>query len=66
MYCAIIACLVIQLQTGRKPDKATVAMMGWFFLGLASEQDVIDYLNQPDNKGVKLRAKEELWKKLGY
>lgn len=66
VYCAIIACLVIQLQTGRKPDKATVAMMGWFFLGLASEQDVIDHLNQPDNRGVKLRAKEELWKKLGY
>lgn len=66
VYCAIIACLVIQLQTGRKPDKATAAMMGWFFLGLASEQDVVDHLNRPDNKGVKLRAKEELWKKLGY
>jgi hypothetical protein len=66
VYCAIIACLVIQLQTGRKPDKATAAMMGWFFLGLASEQDVIDHLNRPDNKGVKLRAKEALWKKLGY
>lgn len=66
VYCAIIACLVIQLQTGRKPDKYTVAMMGWFFLGLADEQDVIDHLNKPDNKGVKLRAKEELWKKLGF
>ena len=58
--------MLIQLQTGRKPDKRTVEMMGWFFLGVASEQDVIDYLNQPDNTGVKLRAKEELWKKLGY
>jgi hypothetical protein len=66
VYCAIIACLVIQLQTGKKPNKMMVAMMGWFFVGLASEQDVIDHLNQPDNKGVKLRAKEELWKKLGY
>ena len=66
VYCAIIACLVIQLQTGKKPDKRMVEMMGWFFLGLASEQDVIDHLNAPDNKGVKLRAKAELWKKLGY
>ena len=66
VYCAVIACLMIQLQTGRKPDKRTAEMMGWFFLGLASEQDVIDHLNQPDNKGVKLRAKEALWKKLGY
>lgn len=66
VYCAIIACLIIQLQTGKKPDKRMVEMMGWFFLGLASEQDVIDHLNQPDNKGVKLKAKAELWKKLGY
>jgi len=66
VYCAVIACLMIQLQTGRKPDKRTAEMMGWFFLGLAGEQDVIDHLNRPDNTGVKLRAKEALWKKLGY
>jgi Transposase DDE domain len=66
VYCAVIACLLIQLQTGRKPDKRTAEMMGWFFLGLASEQDVIDHLNRPDNKGVKLKVKEALWKKLGY
>ena len=41
-------------------------MLGWFLLGLASEQDVIDHLNAPDHTGVKLRAKEALWKKLGY
>jgi hypothetical protein len=66
VYCAVIACLLIQLQTGRKPDKRTAEMMGWFLLGLAGEQDVIDHLNQPDNKGVKLKVKEALWKKLGY
>jgi hypothetical protein len=63
VYCAVIACLLIQLQTGRKPDKRTVEMMGWFFLGVATEQDVIDHLNKPDNKGVKLRAAEARWKK---
>jgi IS4 transposase len=66
VYCAVIACLVIQLQTGKKPDKRTVEMMGWFFLGVATEQDVIDHLNKPDNKGVKLRAKQALLKKLGF
>jgi hypothetical protein len=66
VYCAVIACLMIQLQTGRKPDKRTVEMMGWFFLGLADEQDVINHLNKPDNTGVKLRAKAALWKKLGF
>jgi hypothetical protein len=66
VYCAVIACLIIQLQTGRKPDKRTVEVMGYFFMGLASEQEVIDHLNKPDRTGVKLRAKEALWKKLGY
>lgn len=66
VYCAVIACLLIQLQTGRRADKRTAEMLGWFLLGLASEQDVIDHLNAPDRTGVKLRAKETLWKKLGY
>jgi hypothetical protein len=65
-YLAVIACLLIGLQTGRRPDKRTVEMMGWYLLGLATQQDVIAYLNKPDNRGVKLRAKAELWKKLGY
>jgi hypothetical protein len=65
-YLAVIACLLIGLQTGRRPDKRTVEMVGWYLLGLASEQDVIGHLNKPDNRGVKLRAKAELWKKLGY
>jgi hypothetical protein len=65
-YLAVIACLLIGLQTGRRPDKRTVEMVGWYLLGLASEQDVIAHLNKPDNRGVKLRAKAELWKKLGY
>jgi hypothetical protein len=66
VYCAVIACLVIQLQTGKKPDKRTVEMMGWLFLGLAGEQDVIDHLNKPDNTGVKLRAHAALMEKMGF
>ncbi len=64
-YCAIIACLLINLWTGRKPNKLMLHMIGWYLLGLASEQDVIDFLNKPDRTGVKKRAKDELWKKLG-
>ena len=64
-YLTVIACLLIGLQAGRRPDKPTVEMMGWYLLGMATEQDVIDYLNKPDNRGVKLRAKEEAMKKLG-
>ena len=35
-------------------------------MGVATEKEVLDHLSRPDNTGVKLRAKEELWKKLGY
>lgn len=65
-YCAVIACLLINLWTGRRPDKRTFEMLAFYFMGVASEREVIDHLNRPDNRGVKLRAKDELWKKLGY
>lgn len=64
-YCAIIACLLINLWTGRKPNKRMMEMIGWYLLGLATVQEVLDHLNKPDNTGVKKRAKDELWKKLG-
>ena len=64
-YCAVIACLLISLETGKKPNKRMVEMLGFYLMGLATEQDVMDFLNKPDNTGVKLRAKDELWKKLG-
>jgi hypothetical protein len=66
IYCAVIVCLLIQLISGKRPSKAMRNMVGWYLLGVASEQELIDFLNKPDNTGVKLRAKEALWKKLGY
>jgi hypothetical protein len=66
VYCCVIACMLINLQTGRKPDKAMIQMLGFYLLGLADERDVIEHLNRPDNTGVKLNAKSEIWKKLGY
>lgn len=66
VYCTVIVCLLIQLISGKKPNKAMRNMVGWYLIGLATEQDLVNFLNKPDNTGVKLRAKEELWKKLGY
>ena len=43
-----------------------VTLMALYLQGLASDQDVLAELNKPDNRGVKLAAKEQLWKKLGY
>jgi len=43
-----------------------VTLMSLYLQGLASDQDVLRELNRPDNTGIKLRAKDALWKKLGY
>jgi len=64
--CTLIVCVLIQLISGKKPNKAVRNMIGWHLLGLATEQDVVEFLNKPDNTGAKKRAKDELWKKLGY
>jgi len=65
VYCAVMACLLIHLQTGKKPGKLMARMMGWYLLGIATEEEVVNFLNRPDNTGIKKRAKDELWKKLG-
>ena len=39
-YCAIIACLLISLWTGRKPTIRTYEMICFYFLGLASEDEL--------------------------
>jgi hypothetical protein len=58
--------MLINLWTGRRPDKQTVLMLAFYFMGVASEAEVLAHLNRPDHTGEKLRAKAELWKKLGY
>jgi hypothetical protein len=63
-YCAVIATLLVSLTSGRKPDRATVEIVGFYMMGVASEQEVIAHLNRPDNRGVKTRAKDELREKL--
>jgi hypothetical protein len=39
-YCAIIACLLISLWTGRKPTLWTYEMICFYFSGLASEEEL--------------------------
>ena len=66
VYCAVIACMLLNLYTNRRPDKATLSMAYWYLSGVASEQEWLDHLNRPDKRGVKLRVKDELWEKLGF
>ena len=66
IYCAVIVCILIQQISGKKPSKSMRNIVGWYLMGIATSQELIDFLNRPDNTGVKLRAKDALWKKLGY
>jgi hypothetical protein len=66
VYCTVIVCLLICLITGKQPNKSNRNMIGWYLIGLASREELLRHLNRPDNTGVKKRAKDELWKKLGY
>jgi len=44
VYCAIIACLLINLSTGRKATRRTYEMLCYYFLGLASLEEVTSHL----------------------
>jgi hypothetical protein len=65
VFAAVICCMLLNSLTGKKPSKWMVTLMALYLQGLATEADVLKELNKPDNTGIKLRAKEELWKKLG-
>jgi hypothetical protein len=65
VYAAVICCLMLNSLTGRKPTKWKVTLMSLYLQGLAGDDDVLKELNRPDNAGIKLRAKDELWKNLG-
>lgn len=45
-YCAIIACLLIMLWSGRKPTKATYQMVYFHLIGWATEADLLRHLEK--------------------
>jgi hypothetical protein len=45
-YCAIIACLVITLASGRKPSLRTYEMVCFYFSGLADEEELIAHIER--------------------
>jgi hypothetical protein len=66
VYAAVIACMMLNTLTGKKPGKWMVTLMSLYLAGWASEADVLRELTRPDHTGVKRAAKDEIWKKLGY
>jgi len=57
-YCAIIACMLISLWTGRKATKRTYEMICFYFCGLASEEELLAHL-------AKLKRQDEASSKKG-
>lgn len=45
-YCAIIACMLISLWTGRKPTLRTYEMICYYFSGLAEEDELIAHIRK--------------------
>jgi IS4 transposase len=43
-YCAIIACMLITLYSGRKPTLRTYEMVCYYFTGLADEQELLSHI----------------------
>ncbi len=45
-YCAIIACMLIALWTGRQPTKRTYEMICFYFCGLADEDELMAHIDE--------------------
>lgn len=45
-YCAIIACMLISLWTGRKPTLRTYEMICFYFCGMASEEELMRHIQK--------------------
>jgi hypothetical protein len=45
-YCAIIACLLIALWTGKQPTKRTYEMICFYFIGWADEEELLAHLQK--------------------
>jgi hypothetical protein len=43
-YCAIIACMLISLWTGKKPTLRTYEMICYYFMGLADEEELLAHI----------------------
>ena len=46
VYCAIIACMLISLWTGKKPTLRTHEMICWYFCGMADEEELLAHLSK--------------------
>lgn len=58
ILCAMIACMLLNLQTGLKPAKAVMEVIMWHMLGFADEQDVQKQIEKTRKEQEKARLKK--------
>lgn len=58
IYCAMIACMLLNLYTGLKPTKAVMEILLWHMLGFADEQDVQKQIEKTRREQEKARLKK--------
>jgi len=58
IYCAMIACMLLNLQTGLKPAKAVMEILMWQALGFADQQDVEKQIEKTRREQEKARLKK--------
>ena len=57
VYCSMIACLLINLWTGTKPNKRTFEMICFYFQGLASEDELLAHIEKQKQAAEAKREK---------
>lgn len=58
IYCAMIACMLLNLQTGLKPTKAVLEILMWHMLGFADDKDVQERIEKTRKEQEKARLKK--------
>lgn len=59
VYCTMIACLLMNLWVGGKPSKRTFEMISYYFMGLASERDLLAHLEKIRKQAEAAAAKNQ-------
>jgi hypothetical protein len=58
IYCAMIACMLLNLKTGIRPAKAVMEILMWHMLGFADEADVQKQIEKTSREQDKARLKK--------
>jgi hypothetical protein len=56
LYCMVICCVLLELWTGERPDLATMRMLQWYLLGVATLAELQKFLARRQQKKAKMPA----------